>query len=239
MAAPTFTRDPGLLELGDKAEAAATRFLKGPFSESQGEARPWVLQPAGSSGAPPGVEVWRKPTGAEVYGGNVPPFRSRGIVRNVSPGVLMTHILSADKAGLGKRRESNKPSVRNLERVDWRTDVWYERTTYPWPVSDREYVYVERWREATAEDGASVINIARLCTEHSGAPPASSAVVLQAMCAQELRAEGTDTVWDLALEFNVGGSVPAFLIEDFLRKQTVLCAKITERLANDGLLVRS
>jgi hypothetical protein len=54
-----------------------------------------------------------------------------------------------------------------------------------------------------------------------------------------LRAEGTDTVWDLALEFNVGGSVPAFLIEDFLRKQTVLCAEITERLANDGLLVRS
>ena len=201
--------------------------------------RPWVLQPPGSSGAPAGVEVWRKPTGAEVYAGNVPPFRSRGVVRNVSPAVLMTHVLSSDKQGHGKRRESNKPVVQNLERVDWRTDVWYERTTYPWPVSDREYVYIERWRES--QDG-KVIKICRLCTEHDSAPPDtdSGAVTLRAMCAQEMRADGPDTIWDLALEFNVGGSVPAFLIEDFLRKQTILCNEVTETLSkhSKAMLVR-
>lgn len=148
----------------------------------------------------------------------------------------MTHVLSADKKGQGKRRESNKPTVRNLERVDWRTSVWYERTTYPWPVSDREYVYIERWKETLDGD---VIKISRLCTEHDSAPPdtGNGAVVLRAMCAQEMRAHGPDTVWDLALEFNVGGLVPAFLIEDFLRKQTVLCQETTDTLAKDAQAV--
>ncbi len=214
----------GLLGTGTEAESG----------QGSSTSRPWVLQPPGSSGAPAGVEVWRKPTGAEVYAGNVPPFRARGVVRNVSPAVLMTHVLSFDRQGEGKRRESNKPIVRNLERVDWRTDVWYERTTYPWPVSDREYVYLERWREA--EDG-NVIKISRLCAEHNDAPPDSRAVTLRAMCAQEMRAQGPDTVWDLALEFNVGGSVPAFLIEDFLRKQTILCDEATDNLAKDSQAV--
>ena len=71
-------------------------------------------------------------------------------------------------------------------------------------MSDREYVYVERWRES--EDGA-VIRVSRLATEHAEAVAGPGRVALRAMCAQAMRQEGADTVWDLSLEFNVGGSV--------------------------------
>ena len=54
-------------------------------------------------------------------------------------------------------------------------------------MSDREYVYVERWRES--EDG-KVIRISRLATEHAGAPADPGRVLLRAMCQQEMRQEG-------------------------------------------------
>ena len=75
-----------------------------------------------------GGQVWRKGA-SEFYEGYVPPFRSKGTVRGVSPALLMTHILSDDTERQGKRRERNKVEVRCLERVDWQTAVWYERTT--------------------------------------------------------------------------------------------------------------
>ena len=108
-----------MLELGDSAETAASRFL-GPFEP--GVSADWAKQPAGSSGSLAGVEVWRKP-GAEFYEGYVPPFRTRGVVRNVSPAVLMTQVLSTDKKGMGKIREDNKPVAKSLEKVDWQTEV--------------------------------------------------------------------------------------------------------------------
>ena len=74
------------------------------------------------------IQVWRK-AASEFYEGYVPPFRSKGTVRGVSPALLMTHILSDDTERQGKRRERNKVEVRCLERVDWQTAVWYERTT--------------------------------------------------------------------------------------------------------------
>ena len=71
-APPAFTHNAAMLELGDSAEAAASRFLAGPFES--GISAEWVQQPQGASGSPAGVDVFRKP-GAEFYEGYVPPFR--------------------------------------------------------------------------------------------------------------------------------------------------------------------
>ena len=40
----------------------------------------------------------------------------------------MMQLLSADKKGMGKIREANKPTVKSLERVDWQTQVWNGQT---------------------------------------------------------------------------------------------------------------
>ena len=111
---PTFTHSQPIKALAAKAMANAATFMQSG----------WVESACGVAG----VQVWRK-AASEFYEGYVPPFRSKGTVRGVSPALLMTHILSDDTERQGKRRERNKVEVRCLERVDWQTAVWYERTT--------------------------------------------------------------------------------------------------------------
>jgi hypothetical protein len=194
---PEFTHDPALL-----AAAAAMMAKAVPFLREGWEEKPCRVA---------GVRVWRKGQ-AEHYGGYVPPFKSMGTVRNVPPMVMLRQIQDNSKEGEGRWKDgkTKKPLIKCLEVADWQTAAWYEHLWFMWPVTDREYTYVEKWEPCTPGDRAgSAVRMARGWHEHSTAPFHPDRVVLKAYAAMELRAVngGRDTEWECAIEFNVGGSV--------------------------------
>ena len=192
----------------------------------------------------PGVQVWRK-AAAEVYGGYVPPYKSQGTIRGVPPVVMLRQILHGTTPGEGKWKEGDtglkcKPSVRLVDKPDWQTEVWYEHFSYPWPVTDREYVYVEAWKPIGSADSSTDFQVVRAWLEHEGAPQHPDRVLLKAFVAMEIRASGPhDTTWGCAMEFNLGGLVPNFFVEQFLSEQPLLYDASTELFSgseSDGQL---
>ena len=89
------------------------------------------------------------------------------------------------------RGKTKKPLIKCLEVADWQTAAWYEHLWFMWPVTDREYTYVEKWEPCAPDDrSGSAVRMARGWHEHSAAPAHPDRVVLKAYAAMELRAVG-------------------------------------------------
>ena len=94
---PTFTHSQPIKALAAKAMANAATFMQSG----------WVETACGVAG----VQVWRK-AASEFYEGYVPPFRSKGMVRGVSPALLMTSSGARDAARIRSQHGGLEPRDR-------------------------------------------------------------------------------------------------------------------------------
>ena len=96
----------------------------------------WIEEEFGKPGAE-GMRVWRRPAAAAIEGA-VAPFKPSGIVRGITP--LAFALSITEKLSEVKRKEE----CRVLQQTDPNTAV-FEKDKYPWPLADREHLFVLAW----------------------------------------------------------------------------------------------
>lgn len=150
----------------------------------------------------------------------VPPlahrYRSRVLFKNIPPYVL--HAVNGD---LAFRKEWDG-YVLNLDVIDRQGEVEYVLwgCKFPWPMSNRDYVYARRCTVIPGDSGASPIyvTVAKACA-HPAAPETSSFVrvdVYTSVCA--FRAVDDQTTECITLyEDDMKGSIPVTITNYFTR----------------------
>jgi hypothetical protein len=180
------------------------------------------------------TEVWKLPAPTLYTGSGVQPFKCRGVVAGCSPTMLAALLLDL---GLKWPTRHSTPAkgkldVRKLAQLDWQTATWFEIEPIPVPfVAARENAYVAHW---TALPGGGV-EITRSSLPEILAPELGRGRVRgRAFVVMRLLPTANGgTLMTMAMELDLGGSLPGSLVSRFLADQAKLFNKLADFAATE------
>jgi hypothetical protein len=164
------------------------------------------------------VEVWRRPEA--LIDGGVPPIKVSGIVAGIDPYALCTCFQSPD---FKRAASATVKELRVVEQINENTKIYYQEDQYPWPMSNRDSVFISTVFELPDEDSIVLAEWSMPSYTHADVPSVGSQsgrIRVQTYRVVKFSRHGDtgDSTLTMASNIDVGGSIPRFVVEEEVRK---------------------